>query len=73
MISFLKTSAKVKKAASRKEQIKPLLQKCMRKSRKYESLVTIMLKQDANNIDTHVKMFKGENPEKNSIQLNSVK
>ena len=45
----------------------------MRKSRKYELLVTIMLKQDANNIDTHVKMFKGENPEKNSIQLNSVK
>ena len=45
----------------------------MRKSRKYESLVTIMLKQDANNIDTHVKMFEGENPEKNSIQLNSVK
>ena len=31
-----------------------------------------MLKQGANKIDTHVKMFRRENPEKNSIQLNSV-
>ena len=32
----------------------------------------MMLKQGANNIDTRVKMFTGKNPEKNSIQLNSV-
>ena len=31
-----------------------------------------MLKQGANNIVTRVKMFKGEHPEKKSIQLNSV-
>ena len=32
----------------------------------------MMLKKGVNNIDTVVKIFKGENPEKNSIQLNSV-
>ena len=32
-----------------------------------------MLKQGANNNDTRVKMFKGENPEKNSTQLSSMK
>ena len=31
----------------------------------------MMLKQGANNIDARVKVFEGENPEKNSIQLNS--
>ena len=31
-----------------------------------------MLKQGANNIDTCAKMFKEENPEKKSVQLNSV-
>ena len=35
----------------------------------------MMLKQGANNIDTLVKMFKGENPEKklNSAQLSLIK
>ena len=32
----------------------------------------MMLKQGVNNIDTRVKMFIGENREKNSIQLSSV-
>ena len=32
----------------------------------------MMLKQGANNIDTRIKIYKGENPEKNSILLNSV-
>ena len=35
----------------------------IRKSRKCEPLVTMMLKQGANNIDARVKVFEGENPE----------